>query len=157
MRTDVCRSLSLPDADLRDLPLEIAAKTGSIDGVTHGHEPRAHLSDLQTSICAVLLAQACKADAGERVVPMLLALREHLADQRLDYPGSSDGFAFATRNDTPQRPDNHHPSLPDEKLRRDFALDPRAEIERLPRDRQYAVVWARTSNAGKPAEGNALD
>lgn len=49
----------LPDADLPDLLLEIAAKTGFLDGFAHEHEARAHLSDLQTSICAVLVAQAC--------------------------------------------------------------------------------------------------
>jgi TnpA family transposase len=43
----------LPDADLPDLLLEIAAKTGFIDGFIPEHEP------LQTSICAVLVAQAC--------------------------------------------------------------------------------------------------
>jgi hypothetical protein len=53
LRGQVARRL--PDADLRDLLVEIAATTGFIDG----HEPRAQLSDLQTSICRALLAQAC--------------------------------------------------------------------------------------------------
>jgi TnpA family transposase len=66
----------LPDADLPDLLLEIAAKTGFIDGFTHEHEPGAQLSDLQTSICAVLLAQACNVDYAPLVDETVPALRE---------------------------------------------------------------------------------
>jgi TnpA family transposase len=66
----------LPDADLPDLLLEIAAKTGFIDGFTHEHEPRARLSDLQTSICAVLVAQACNVGYAPLVDETIPALRE---------------------------------------------------------------------------------
>jgi len=65
----------LPDADLPDLLLEIAAKTGFLDGFTHEHEPRAHLSDLQTSICAVLVAQACNVGYAPLVDDTVPALR----------------------------------------------------------------------------------
>ena len=49
----------LPDADLPDLLLEIATKTGFLDGFTHQHDHHARLSDLNISVCAVLVAQAC--------------------------------------------------------------------------------------------------
>jgi len=66
----------LPDADLPDLLLEIAAKTGFLDGFTHEHEPRARLSDLQTSICAVLVAEACNVGYAPLVDETVPALRE---------------------------------------------------------------------------------
>ena len=66
----------LPDADLPDLLLEIAAKTGFIDGFTHQRESRANLSELQTSICAVLVAQACNVGYAPLVDETVPALRE---------------------------------------------------------------------------------
>jgi hypothetical protein len=51
----------LPAADLPDLVLEIAAKTGFIDAFTNDQEPGAKLDGLATSPCAVLVAQACNA------------------------------------------------------------------------------------------------
>ena len=42
----------LPPADLPDLVLEIAAKTGFIDAFTNDQEPSAQLGDLHTSLCA---------------------------------------------------------------------------------------------------------
>jgi integrase len=50
--------------------------------------------------------EATKTDAGERIVPLLPALREHLTDHRLDYPGGATAPAFPTRNGTAQHPDN---------------------------------------------------
>jgi hypothetical protein len=49
----------LPAADLPDLVLETAAKTGFIDAFTNDQEPGANLDGLATSLCAVLVAQAC--------------------------------------------------------------------------------------------------
>jgi integrase len=49
---------------------------------------------------------ATKTDAGERVVPMLPALRERLVEHRMDHPGGASQPAFPTRNGTRQRPDN---------------------------------------------------
>jgi hypothetical protein len=66
----------LPDADLPDLLLEIIAKTGFIDGFTHQHEPRARLADLQTSLCAVLVAQGCNVGYSALVDETIPALRE---------------------------------------------------------------------------------
>ena len=48
---------------------------------------------------------ATKTDAGERVVPTVPALRERLAEHRMDHPGNGQP-AFPTRNGTRQRPDN---------------------------------------------------
>jgi TnpA family transposase len=71
----------LPDADLPDLLLEIAAKTGFIDGFTHAHEPHAHLAELAVSVCAVLVAQAC--NVGYR--PLVDESRPALREARLKY------------------------------------------------------------------------
>jgi integrase len=49
---------------------------------------------------------ATKTDAGERVVPTVPALRERLAEHRMDYPGGPSQPAFPTRNGTRQQPDN---------------------------------------------------
>jgi hypothetical protein len=53
----------LPAADLPDLVLEIAAKTGFIDAFTNDQEPGAKLDGLATSLCAVLVAQASSGSA----------------------------------------------------------------------------------------------
>jgi hypothetical protein len=66
----------LPDADLPDLLLEIAAKTGFIDGFAHQHQRRAHLSELQMSICAVLVGQACNVGYAPLIDENVPALRE---------------------------------------------------------------------------------
>jgi integrase len=50
--------------------------------------------------------EATKTDAGERIVPMLPILQEHLTDHRLDHPGAPTAPAFPTRNGTAQHPDN---------------------------------------------------
>jgi integrase len=49
---------------------------------------------------------ATKTDAGERVVPSVPALRERLAEHRMDYPAGVSQPAFPTRNGTRQQPDN---------------------------------------------------
>jgi hypothetical protein len=49
----------MPAADLPDLVLEIAAKTECLHEFTNDHEPNAQLRDLEISLCAVLVAQAC--------------------------------------------------------------------------------------------------
>src|SRR5215207_9076851 len=72
----------LPDADLPDLLLEITAKTGLIDGFTHQHEPRARLADLQTSLCAVLVAQGCNVGYSalvDETIPALEARPKYVA------------------------------------------------------------------------------
>jgi hypothetical protein len=54
----------------------------------------------------VVPREATKSDAGERLVPLLPRLREHLTDHRLDCAHGANAPAFPTRNGTPQRPDN---------------------------------------------------
>ncbi|NJL11448.1 MAG: transposase, partial [Calothrix sp. SM1_7_51] len=49
----------LPHVDLPEVLLEIQAKTGFMDEFTHVNESFARVSDLSTSICAVLIASAC--------------------------------------------------------------------------------------------------
>jgi Tn3 transposase DDE domain len=49
----------LPHVDLPEVLLEIQAKTGFMDEFIHVNESFARVSDLSTSICAVLIASAC--------------------------------------------------------------------------------------------------
>jgi TnpA family transposase len=49
----------LPRVDLAELLLEIQAKTGFADAFTHVSEAEARAGDLSTSVCAVLLSEAC--------------------------------------------------------------------------------------------------
>ena len=48
-----------PLVDLPELLLEIQARTGFASAFSHSSEARSRLDDLPTSICAVLLAEAC--------------------------------------------------------------------------------------------------
>jgi Tn3 transposase DDE domain len=66
----------VPDAELPDLLLEIAARTSFMDGFTHDREPNAQLADLHVSICAVLIAQACNVGYRPLVNENIPALRE---------------------------------------------------------------------------------
>ncbi|HUN71664.1 MAG TPA: Tn3 family transposase [Steroidobacteraceae bacterium] len=49
----------LPRVDLPELLLEMHARTGFADGFTHASEGGARADDVATSVCAVLLAEAC--------------------------------------------------------------------------------------------------
>ena len=49
----------IPRVDLPEVLLEIAARTGCIDTFTHLTERTARAVDLTTSLCAVLMAEAC--------------------------------------------------------------------------------------------------
>ena len=49
----------LPRVDLPELLLEMHARTGFASGFTHASEGGARAGDVATSICAVLLAEAC--------------------------------------------------------------------------------------------------
>jgi hypothetical protein len=66
----------MPPADLPDLVLEIAAKTGFLEAFTNDHEPNAQLHDLEISLCAVLVAQACNVGYRPLVDDSNPALRE---------------------------------------------------------------------------------
>ena len=63
----------LPHVDLAELLLEIQAKTGFADEFTHVSEAEARAEELSTSVCAVLLSEAC--NIGLRAV----AHRDHPA------------------------------------------------------------------------------
>ena len=65
----------LPDVDLPELLLEIATRTRFITAFTHEREPSARLSDLEVSIIAVLIAQACNVGYKPLVDEKIPALR----------------------------------------------------------------------------------
>lgn len=54
----------MPRAELPEILLEIAARTGFTNEFTHISERESRAADLITSICAVLLAQACNTGTG---------------------------------------------------------------------------------------------
>jgi TnpA family transposase len=66
----------IPPADLPDVVLEITAKTEFLDAFTNDHEPNAQLHDLDVSLCAVLVAQACNVGYRPLVDDSNPALRE---------------------------------------------------------------------------------
>lgn len=49
----------MPRVDLPEILLEVAARTGCMDAFTHLTKRTARATDLTTSLCAVLLAEAC--------------------------------------------------------------------------------------------------
>jgi TnpA family transposase len=65
----------LPRVDLPELLLEIQARTGFADAFRHTSEAEARASDLSTSLCAVLLAEACNTGLEPLVRPDVPALR----------------------------------------------------------------------------------
>ncbi|MDD1617099.1 MAG: Tn3 family transposase [Methylococcaceae bacterium] len=70
----------LPVVDLPEILLEISARTGFTDAFTHLTERTARAQDLSTSLCAVLLAEACNTGPEPLVRHDVPALRrERLA------------------------------------------------------------------------------
>jgi TnpA family transposase len=65
----------LPRVDLPELLLEIDARTGFVGAFTHASEADARARDLPTSLCAVLLAEACNTGLEPLVRPDVPALR----------------------------------------------------------------------------------
>jgi hypothetical protein len=65
----------LPDVELPELLLEIATRTRFTTAFTHEREPSARLSDLEVSIIAVLIAQACNVGYKPLVDEKIPALR----------------------------------------------------------------------------------
>lgn len=65
----------MPRLDLPELLLEVHARTGFADGFTHASERGARAGDLSTSLCAVLLAEACNTGLEPLVRPDTPALR----------------------------------------------------------------------------------
>lgn len=70
----------LPEVDLPEILLEISARTGFTDAFTHLTERTARAQDLSTSLCAVLLAEACNTGPEPLIRHDVQALRrERLA------------------------------------------------------------------------------
>ena len=70
----------LPEVDLPEILLEISARTGFTDAFTHLTERTARAQDLATSLCAVLLAEACNTGPEPLIRHDVQALRrERLA------------------------------------------------------------------------------
>ncbi len=65
----------LPEVDLPEILLEISARTGFTDAFTHITEGDARAQNLNTSLCAVLLAEACNTGPEPLVRHDVLALR----------------------------------------------------------------------------------
>jgi len=65
----------MPRVVLPEMLLEIAARTGCMDGFTHLTERTARTADLTTSLCAVLLAEACNTGPEPFIVQDTPALR----------------------------------------------------------------------------------
>ena len=74
----------MPRVDLAEVLLEIQAKTGFADEFTHISEAQARADDLSTSICAVLLSEACNINlraVSHREDPALAPGRLHWVRQ----------------------------------------------------------------------------
>jgi TnpA family transposase len=65
----------LPHVDLPELLLEIDARTGFAGAFTHASEADARARDLATTLCAVLLAEACNTGLEPLVRPDVPSLR----------------------------------------------------------------------------------
>jgi TnpA family transposase len=70
----------LPEVDLPEILLEVSARTGFTDAFTHLTERTARAQDLDTSLCAALLAEACNTGPEPLIRHDVQALRrERLA------------------------------------------------------------------------------
>ncbi|WP_367605643.1 Tn3 family transposase [Legionella sp. W05-934-2] len=67
----------LPQVDLTELILEIHARTGFLDEFTHVSESNARADDLPTSLCAVLLTEACNIGLEPLIKHHIPALTRH--------------------------------------------------------------------------------
>ncbi len=67
----------LPQVDLTELLLEIQANTGFIDDFTHVSESNARADNLPTSLCAVLLSEACNIGLEPLIKHQVPALTRH--------------------------------------------------------------------------------
>jgi TnpA family transposase len=84
LRSSVSRRL--PQADLPEVLLEIHRRTGFANDFTHISEAEARADDLATSVCAVLLAQACNVGFAPLINPYIPALtRERLSWVQQNY------------------------------------------------------------------------
>jgi len=65
----------MPQVDLTEILLEITARTGLTDAFTHVSEQTSRAIDLDISLCAVMLAEACNTGIEPLVCADVLALR----------------------------------------------------------------------------------
>ena len=76
----------LPLADLTDIILEINSRTGFAKEFTHLNESNSRIDDFDTSICAVLLAEACNIGLEPVVSPKIAALtKDRLSHVKQNY------------------------------------------------------------------------
>lgn len=76
----------LPLADLTDILLEINSRTGFAKEFTHLNESGSRIEDFDTSICAVLLAEACNIGLEPVASPKIAALtRDRLSHVKQNY------------------------------------------------------------------------
>ena len=65
----------MPRVDLPELVLEIQARTGFADAFCHASEARARAQDVATSVCAVLVSEACNTGLEPMIKSDVVALR----------------------------------------------------------------------------------
>ena len=65
----------LPRVDLPELLLEVGARTGFFSAFTHASEGNARMADLETTLCAVLLGEACNTGLEPLVLSDVPSLR----------------------------------------------------------------------------------
>ncbi len=65
----------MPRVDLPELVLEIQARTGFADAFRHASEARARADDIATSVCAVLVSEACNTGLEPMILTDVPALR----------------------------------------------------------------------------------
>lgn len=76
----------LPPINLPELLLELHVRTGFLSEFTHIHESKSRISDLPTSLCAVLLAEACNIGLSPLVHKSIPALeRDRLSHVQQNY------------------------------------------------------------------------
>lgn len=73
----LCKKIAIrmPQVDLTEILLEITARTGLADAFTHVSERTARAIDLDISLCAVMLAEACNTGIEPLVCADFVALR----------------------------------------------------------------------------------
>ena len=97
----------LPEVDLPEILLEISARTGFTDAFTHLTQATARADGLSTSLCAVLLAQACNTGPEPLIrydVPALKRERLAWVDQnylRDDTLAGANALLVAAQNRVP--------------------------------------------------------
>jgi len=65
----------MPRVDLPELVLEVQARTGFADAFRHASEARARAQDIATSVCAVLVSEACNTGLEPMIKSDVAALR----------------------------------------------------------------------------------